>query len=165
MKGFLYWRPVVGHDLHESVPFLYTSTGTGPYNEEFDPIVVNEWNQLAYEEVNELTKRGLPGVWTHGFYDGWAPNYVLAIANLHNAIGRFYETYTSSGADCHTVNLPAAGLERVWYRPNPPVNGVKWCIRSNINYQQSGVLVALKYVADNRTTFLDNYVTKAERMV
>ena len=165
MKGFLYWRPVVGHDLHESVPFLYTSTGTGPYNDEFDPIVVNEWHQLAYEEINELTKRGLPGVWTHGFYDGWAPNYVLAIANLHNAIGRFYETYTSSGADCHTVNLPAAGLERVWYRPNPPVNGVKWCIRSNINYQQSGVLVALKYVADNRTTFLDNYVTKAERMV
>jgi len=104
IRGFLHWKPVVGHDLHESVPFLYASTGTGPYNDEFDPIVVDEWHKLAYEEINELTRRGLPGVWTHGFYDGWAPNYVLAIANLHNGIGRFYETYTSSGADCHTVN-------------------------------------------------------------
>jgi len=28
-----------------------------------------------------------------GFYDGWAPNYMFYIANGHNAIGRFYETY------------------------------------------------------------------------
>jgi len=165
LKAWLHWRPVVGHDLHESVPFLYTSTGTGPYNDEFDPIVVNEWHQLAYQEINELTRRGLPGVWTHGFYDGWAPNYILAIANLHNAIGRFYETYTSMGAECHTVNLGASQTERVWYRPNPPVNGVRWCIRSNINFQQSGVLVALRYVGDNRATFLENYAAKAERMV
>jgi hypothetical protein len=165
MKTFLEWRPTVGHDLHESVPFLYASTGTGPYNDEFDPIVVNEWNTIAYQEINELTRRGLPGVWTHGFYDGWAPNYVLAIANLHNSIGRFYETYTSRGADCHTVNLGANQTTRVWYRSNPPVNGVKWCIRSNINYQQSGVLVALKYVGENRTTFLENFVAKGTRMV
>src|SRR5687767_6265915 len=166
MSAFLHWKPVVVHDLHESVPFLYTSTGTGPYNEEYDPIVVDEWNMLAYAEINELTRRGLPGVWTHGFYDGWAPNYtLLAVANLHNSIGRFYETYTSRGADCHTVRLPATSTERRWYRSNPPVNGIKWCIRSNINYQQSGALVALRYVADHRETFLKNYLAKAERMM
>ncbi|MGQ0714397.1 MAG: M14 family zinc carboxypeptidase [Gemmatimonadaceae bacterium] len=165
MKGFLHWKPVVLHDLHESVPFLYASTGTGPYNEEFDPIVIDEWHTLAYQEITELTKRGLPGVWTHGFYDGWAPNYMLAIANLHNSIGRFYETFTSTGTGCQTVKLQASATERRWDRPNPPVNGVKWCMRSNINYQQSGVMIALKYVADNARTFLDNYVTKAERMV
>ncbi|HZF67797.1 MAG TPA: M14 family zinc carboxypeptidase [Gemmatirosa sp.] len=164
--GFLHWRPTVAHDLHESVPFLYTSTGTGPYNDEYDPIVVSEWNQLAQQEIAELTRRGLPGVWTHGFYDGWAANYtVLSVANLHNGIGRFYETYTSNGADCQTVSLPAAALERVWYRTNPPVNGVRWCMRSNINYQQSGVLVALAHVARNRETFLANAAAKAERMV
>ncbi|MFL5568173.1 MAG: M14 family zinc carboxypeptidase, partial [Gemmatimonadaceae bacterium] len=98
VRGLLYWHPTVVHDLHESVPFLYTSTGTGPYNDEYDPIVVDEWHTLAYQEITELTRRGLPGVWTHGFYDGWAPNYtLLAVANLHNSIGRFYETYTSSG--------------------------------------------------------------------
>ena len=164
--GFMHWRPTVAHDLHESVPFLYTSTGTGPYNDEYDAIVVDEWHKLAYEEINELTRRGLPGVWTHGFYDGWTPNYtVLAFANMHNSIGRFYETFTSMGADCHTVKLPASSLDRRWYRPNVPVNGVRWCIRSNINYQQSGVLIALRYVADHKRTFLDNQAAKAERMV
>jgi hypothetical protein len=163
IKSFLYWHPTIAHDLHESVPFLYTSTGTGPYNEEFDPIVINEWYQLAYQEVNELTRRGLPGVWTYGFYDGWASNYVLSIANLHNSLGKFYETYTSRMAECHTVNLPASFTSRLWYRASPPVNGVKWCIRSNINYQQSGVLVALEYTANNRRTFLENFVTKSER--
>ena len=166
MNAFLRWKPVVVHDLHESVPFLYTSTGTGPYNDEYDPIVIDEWHTLAYQEITELTRRGLPGVWTHGFYDGWAPNYtLLAVANLHNSIGRFYETYTSRGADCHTVRLGATATERRWDRPNPPVNGVKWCIRSNINYQQSGVLVALRYVADHKETFLRNYLAKAERMI
>jgi hypothetical protein len=115
--GGLYWHPTVLHDLHESVPFLYASTGTGPYNEQFDPIVVDEWHQLAYQEITELTRRGLPGVWTHGFYDGWAPNYMFGIAQFHNAIGRFYETYTSAGGDCHVVNLPATATTREWDRP------------------------------------------------
>jgi hypothetical protein len=166
MAAFLQWKPVVVHDLHESVPFLYTSTGTGPYNDEYDPIVVDEWHTLAYQEITELTRRGLPGVWTHGFYDGWAPNYtLLSVANLHNSIGRFYETYTSHGADCAIVKLRPADTERRWDRPNPPVNGVKWCIRNNINYQESGVLIALRYVADHKETFLTNYVAKAERMI
>jgi hypothetical protein len=166
MAAFLQWKPVVVHDLHESVPFLYTSTGTGPYNDEYDPIVIDEWHTLAYQEITELTRRGLPGVWTHGFYDGWAPNYtLLSVANLHNSIGRFYETYTSHGADCGIVKLRPADTERRWDRPNPPVNGVKWCIRSNINYQESGVLIALRYVADHRETFLTNYVAKAQRMI
>ncbi|MBA3893188.1 MAG: hypothetical protein H0X69_05770 [Gemmatimonadales bacterium] len=86
MAAFLRWKPVVVHDLHESVPFLYTSTGTGPYNDEYDPIVVDEWNMLAYAEINELTRRGLPGVWTHGFYDGWAPNYTLLAVRIGNSI-------------------------------------------------------------------------------
>jgi hypothetical protein len=166
LRGFLYWHPTVVHDLHESVPFLYASTGTGPYNDEYDPIVVDEWHTLAYQEITELTRRGLPGVWTHGFYDGWAPNYtLLAVANLHNSIGRFYETFTSSGAGCTTVRLPVADTSRRWDRPNPPVNGLKWCIRSNINYQESGALIALKYTADHRETFLENFVSKGERMI
>src|SRR5688572_14806252 len=165
MKGFLEWRPTITHDLHESVPFLYISTGTGPYNDEFDPITISEWNTLAYQEITELTRRGLAGIWTHGFYDGWAPNYMMSITQFHNSTGRFYETYTSSGADCQTVNLGAAQTGRTWFRANPPVNGVRWCIRSNINYQQSGVLIGIKYVGDHRTTFLENNVAKAERMI
>jgi hypothetical protein len=165
LKGFLHWRPTITHDLHESVPFLYISTGTGPYNDEFDPITIAEWHTLAYNEITELTRRGLAGVWTHGFYDGWAPNYVMSITQFHNSTGRFYETYTANGADCQTVTLGAAQSGRTWYRPNPAVSGVRWCIRSNLNYQQSGVLLGLKYVGDHRTTFVENNIAKAERMI
>ena len=48
---------------------------------------------MAYHEIEEMTEQGVPGVWTHGFYDGWAPNYMFYVANGHNAIGRFYETF------------------------------------------------------------------------
>ena len=166
LRTFLDWRPTVTHDLHESVPFLYTSTGTGPYNTEYDAIQIDEWFQLSYTEITELTRRGLPGVFTYQFYDGWAPNYGLSIANLHNSIGRFYETYTSSGADCiNNVQLPATATSVQWYRPSPPVNGIKWCIRTNLNYQQSGVLIALRQVAEMHDRYLENAVTKAERTI
>jgi hypothetical protein len=165
MKAFFDWHPTVLHDLHESVPFLYTSTGTGPYNRELDPIVITEWHELAFQEITELTKRGLPGVWTHDFYDGWTPNYMFWVANGHNSIGRFYETYTSRGADCHTVQLPAARTSVEWFRPNPPINGVRWCIRNNINYQQSALLIALNYMARNGRRYLDQFYRKGVRAV
>ena len=44
---FLSGTRTVLHDLHESVPFLYTSTGTGPVQRGLDPIVINEWHTLA----------------------------------------------------------------------------------------------------------------------
>jgi len=46
-RNFMEFHPQVVHDLHESVPFLYTSTGMGPYNAWLDPIVINEWQKLA----------------------------------------------------------------------------------------------------------------------
>ncbi len=92
LRAFLEWKPTVLHDLHESIPYLYASTGAGPYNPDLDPLVVDEWWMIAKHEVSEMTKRGVPGVWTGGFYDGWTPNYLFFIANLRNSIGRFYET-------------------------------------------------------------------------
>ncbi len=165
LAAYFQWHPTVLHDLHESVPFLYTSTGTGPYNRAIDPITVDEWYTLAMQEISELTKRGLPGVWTHGFYDGWTPNYIMFIANLRNSIGRFYETYTSFGAECDTARLGPSATSIEWYRPNPPLDRVRWCIRNNINYQESGALVALDYVARNGPRFLENFWAKSRRSV
>ncbi|HVR72615.1 MAG TPA: M14 family zinc carboxypeptidase [Vicinamibacteria bacterium] len=164
MRTTLEWHPTVIHDLHESVPFLYTSTGTGPYNAWVDPIVVDEWHQLAYHEVGELTRRGVPGVWTHGFYDGWAPNYMFYAANGHNAIGRFYETFGNGGADTKDRTVRSQS-ERTWYRPNPPLPKVRWSLRNNVNLQQSALLLAMKYVADNKGRFLENFYLKSRRSV
>jgi hypothetical protein len=165
MKNFLEWHPTVLHDLHESVPFLYISTGTGPYNSWLDPIVVNEWQELAYHEVEEFSKLNVPGIWTQGFYDGWAPNYMFYIANGHNSLGRFYETFGGMGADTSDRTVPRAQTTRAWYRPNPPLPQVKWSIRNNINLQESGVLMAMSYVANNRDKLLNNFYLKSKRSV
>ncbi len=165
MKNFLEWHPIVLHDLHESVPFMYISTGSGPYNSWLDPIVLNEWQELAYNEVEEFAKRGVPGVWTQGFYDGWAPNYMFYIANGHNSIGRFYETFGGTGADTSDRTVQRSQTSRAWYRPNPPLPQVKWSVRNNINLQQSGVLMAMSYVAANRDKFLNNFYLKGKRSV
>ena len=164
MKTFLEYHPQVLHDLHESVPFLYTSTGTGPYNAWLDPLVIDEWHVLAYHEIEEMTKRGVPGVWTHGFYDGWAPNYMFYVANGHNSIGRFYETYGGTGADTSTRTVGAQS-QRDWFRPNPPLPWVKWSIRNNINLQQSAILFAMNMVAGNKDRFLNNFYIKSKRSI
>ncbi len=164
MSTFLEYHPTVLHDLHESVPFLYTSTGTGPYNAWLDPLVIDEWHLLAYHEIEEMTKRNVPGVWTHGFYDGWAPNYMFYVANGHNSIGRFYETYGGQGADTseRTVGPQAT---RDWYRPNPPLPRVKWSIRNNINLQESAILFAMNFVSNSKERFLNNFYLKSKRSV
>src|SRR5438067_5703534 len=165
LKGFLDWHPTVMHDLHESVPYLYISTGTGPYNAWLDPIVISEWQEMAYYEIEQMTRRGVIGVWTHGFYDGWAPNYLLSIANNHNSIGRFYETFGNGGAGTRTRELPAAQTSREWFRPNPPLAKVKWSARNNINMQESAILFGMNNVANNREKFLTNFYLKSKRAI
>src|SRR2546421_3522776 len=165
LKNFLEWHPTVMHDLHESVPYLYIMTGTGPYNAWLDPIVISEWQQMAYYEIEEMTKRGVIGVWTHGFYDGWAPNYLLSIANNHNAIGRFYETFGNGGADTRVRTLRPPDTSREWYRPNPPLPKVKWSARDNINMQESAILFGMNNVAANGQKFLNNFYLKSKRAV
>ncbi len=163
-KTFLEWTPTIMHDLHESVTYLYASTGSGPYNEQLDPITINEWWMLAENDVMEMTKRGVPGVWTYGFYDGWVPNYMFFIAHSHNAVGRFYEVQ-SYGPDNYVVRPPATTTSREWFRPNPPLQTINWGPRNNTNIQESAVLLALSHVAKNRTLYLENYWLKNKRSV
>jgi hypothetical protein len=163
-RFFLEWHPPIMHDLHEAQSYLYTSTGTGPYNEAIDAITVDEWWLLAKTEVMEMTKRGVPGVWTYGFYDGWTPNYMFFAAHGHNATGRFYEVQ-SYGPDTSTVRLRGAQTSREWFRPNPPLDSISWGPRNNTNIQQSALLIALNHVARNKELYLENYWLKNKRSV
>ena len=163
-KVTLDWTPTILHDLHEAQTYLYASTGTGPYNDALDPITVDEWWTLAKNDVMEMTKRGVPGVWTYGFYDGWVPNYLFFIAHTHNAIGRFYEVQ-SYGPDNYEVRPPATTTSREWFRPNPPLPYIKWGARNNTNIQESAILFALNDVARNKQMFLENYWLKNKRAI
>ncbi len=165
MKNFLEFHPQVLHDLHESEPYLYISTGTGPYNAWLDPIVVSEWQKMAYNEIEQLTEKGVVGVWTHGFYDGWAPNYMFYVANGHNSIGRFYETFGNLYPETTERTLRPSETSRTWYRPNPPLPKVKWSLRNNTNLEESGLLLGLDYMAQHPQEFLSNFYLKSKRSV
>ncbi|MFO8172878.1 MAG: M14 family zinc carboxypeptidase, partial [Longimicrobiales bacterium] len=158
---FLEWKFPVGHDLHESVPYLYVSTGTGPYNPTVDPITISEWQWMSNFEVTSLTAKGMPGVWTHGFYTGWYPGYLLWVTNTRNAVGRFYETFGNSFPNTVERELGEGSTRVEWYRPNPPRDTTLWSLRNNTNYMQTGALAALQLVAQNRAMFLENFWKKS----
>jgi len=112
----------------------------------------------------EMTKRGVPGVWTYGFYDGWVPNYMFFIAHGHNAIGRFYEVQ-SYGPDPYVVTPPATTTSREWFRPNPPLPSISGVRATTRTSRESGVLLSLSHVAKNREMYLENYWIKNRRAV
>ncbi len=165
-KIYFDWHPTIMLDLHESVPLLYISTGTGPYNANVDPITVGEWKTIANHELMDLSAQGLPGAFDWAFYDGWWPGYGIWIANNHNSIGRFYETFGNAGANTYLRDISKAKFagdlvtSREWYRPDPASGQLIWSSRNNINYTQAGVLASLQYAADNRTTLLKNFWQK-----
>ncbi|MDH3222965.1 MAG: M14 family zinc carboxypeptidase [Gemmatimonadota bacterium] len=161
-RTYLEYHPTVFHDHHESASHLYTSTGRGPYNAWLDPIVINEWNRLAYKEVQDMTALGVPGVYTHDFYDGWGANYMMWVAHMRNSIGRFYET---QGAGDASTRVITTDVERQWHRPSTPLREVVWGIRNNVNLQQSAVLIAMHEVSQNGEEFLRNFYKKSQRSV
>ncbi len=164
-QGMLEWHPTILHDLHEAQSYLYVSTGTGPYNNSLDPIQVNEWWLLAETEIMEMAKRGVPGVWTYGFYDGWVPNYLFWIAMTHNSFGRFYEVQSYGPDIVENLRLQPTVTSREWYRPNPPLPSIKWGPRNNTNIQESTLLLAMHQVALNKELYLENYWMKNKRSV
>src|SRR5580700_1685832 len=164
-REVLDWHPTVLHDLHEAQSYLYVSTGTGPYNNSLDPIAVDEWWLLAETEVMEMAKRGVPGVFTYGFYDGWVPNYLFWIAITHNGFGRFYEVQGYGPDLVPDLHLPATTISREWYRANPPLSSIKWGPRNNTNIQESALLFALHKVAEERNLYLEDFWMKNKRAI
>ncbi len=166
LKTYLADKALILHDLHESVPYLYDNTvGDGPYNAWLDPILTNEWQMLGWNNVAEMTRFGMPGVFTHGNFDTWTPGYLMFMAATHNGVSRLYETFGNAGADTVERTLRPDDYSRNWYRQNPPLPKAKWSQRNNNNYEQTGLLVSLHYVSENAKTFLKNFYLKSKRSI
>jgi hypothetical protein len=160
------WHAQVLHDLHESVPYLYDNTiGDGPYNAWLDPILTDEWQMIGWNNVSEMTKFGMPGVFAHGTFDTWSPGYLMFIAATHNGISRLYETFGNGGADTEERTLSPEEYSRTWYRQNPPLPRVRWSQRNNNNYEETGLLTSLQYFANNGKLFLKNFYLKSKRSI
>jgi hypothetical protein len=166
LKTYVGWNAQVLHDLHESVPYLYDNTaGDGPFNAWVDPILTDEWEMIGWRNVSDMTKFGMPGVFTHGVFDTWSPGYLMFIAAMHNGISRLYETFGNGGADTLPRTLDPEEYARTWYRQNPPLPKVLWSQRDNNNYEQTGLLTSLHYFNENKRLFLKNFYLKAKRSV
>jgi hypothetical protein len=167
LDTYLEWKAQVLHDLHESVPYLYDNTvGDGPYNAWLDPLLTNEWQMIGWNNVQEMTRLGMPGVFTHGNFDTWSPGYLMFMAATHNGISRLYETFGNGGtAETVERTLSPTETSRTWYRQSPPLPKVKWSLRNNNNYEETGLLVSLSYFANNRQQFLENFYEKSKRSV
>ena len=166
LKTYTGWKAQVLHDLHESVPYLYDNTvGDGPYNAWIDPILADEWQMVGARNVADMTKFGMPGVFTHGDFDTWSPGYLMFIAAMHNGISRLYETFGNGGADTKERTLEPEEYARTWYKQNPPLPKTLWSQRDNNNYEETGLLTSLHYFNENRRMFLKNFYLKGKRSV
>jgi hypothetical protein len=166
LSTYVDWHAQVLHDLHESFPFLYDDTvGDGPYNSWIDPILTDEWNMIASDNMARMQSFGMPGAYTHGDYDTWSPGYLMFLAGLHNGISRLYETFGNGGADTEKRILSPEQYSRTWYRPNPPYPTVVWSQRDNNNYEETALLSSLSYFAHNSKFFLNNFYLKSKRSI
>jgi hypothetical protein len=98
-------HPPIMHDLHESLTLMYTYSGGPPQNPNLDPLLFSELPWFSNFEMAQMAKWGMPGVYTHGFMDGWSPGYLGSVAYNHNGMMKMYET--QSGRDGGAG--PAAG--------------------------------------------------------
>jgi hypothetical protein len=96
MRSLVDWyftaHPPIMHDLHEAQPLMYTYSGGPPQNPNLDPILFAELPFFSNFELAQMTKYGMPGVYTHAFMDGWSPGYLGSVAYNHNGMMRMYET-------------------------------------------------------------------------
>ena len=166
LRAYLEWHPPIVHDLHESVPFLYTFSGQAPQNANLDPILYAELPWFANYEMTKLIGYGMPGVWTHAFVDMWSVGYLGFMASNHNGLLRMYETYGNGGANTMKRKVSAEGdrfgaAKREWYRPLPAYAEVEWSLRNNTNYMQTGVLAALELAAAHPRLIVENFYKKS----
>ena len=135
---FLECHPTVLHDLHESMTYLYTSTGAGPYNTAIDPVQTDEWWLLSKYEVAEMTKRGVPGVWTWHVLRRLGAELPVLDRQSPQLASAGSTRRRATGPRNQTLNLPAASGEQAnGTGPNPPLPTIKWGPRNNVNIQQS----------------------------
>ena len=198
MRALVDWyftaHPPIMHDLHEAQPLLYTYSGGPPQNPNLDPILFAELPFFSNFELEQMTKWGMPGVYTHAFMDGWSPGYLGSVAYNHNGMMRMYETQSGregggrgaqsgegaegarggqgarGGAGGGRVAVPTGrggSQPREWYRglPVPPDAIANFSRRNNTNYMETGVLSGLQLTAMFPNMVVENFYKKTQNSI
>src|SRR5436305_3762194 len=84
---------------------------------------------------------------------------------MHNGVARPYLSLGKGGAHREPREIDASRASRTWYRQDPPYRTVSWSQRNNNNYEETGLLVSLAFVAENRELLLRNFWEKSKRSI
>ena len=148
LNTYVGWNAQVLHDLHESVPYPLRQHGGRRPLQCLDRS--HSWpangQMMGWNNVSQMTKFGMPGVFTHGTFDTWRPGYLMFIAAMHNGISRLYETFGNGGADTEKRTLEperiCAHLVSARTRRCPRRNGRS---ATTITTKRPALLTALSY--------------------
>jgi hypothetical protein len=179
LSWYLQWHPPIMHELHESVPFMYTYSGQAPQNPTLDPILYGELPWFSNFEMAQMLKFGMPGVWTHAYVDAWSPGYLGFMSSNHNGMLRMYETFGNGGANTMHRRIGGEGggrggggqavgggmTTREWYRPVPPYPETDWSMRNNTNYMETGVLTGMQLASTFPEIVLENFYKKSRNSI
>jgi hypothetical protein len=124
MRAIVDWyftaHPPIMHDLHEAQPLLYTYSGGMPQNPNLDPLLFAELPWFANYEMAQMTKYGMPGVYTNAFMDGWSPGYLGSVAYNHNGMMKMYETQSGKDVDAAAAGAAAVAAPAATAAPVAP---------------------------------------------
>ncbi len=181
-------HPPIVHDLHESLSLMYTYSGAAPQNPNLDPILFAELPWFSNFELAQMTKWGMPGVYTYAFMDGWSPGYLGSVSYNHNGMMRMYETQSGRepgrggeatdgggtgggrggrGGAASPPTGRGGGQPREWYRglPVPQGAAATFSRRNNTNYMQTGVLSGLQLTATFPNLVVENFYQKTKNSI
>ena len=159
------WHPTVLHDLHEAQTYLYASTGTGPYNDELDPIVGQRVVDARRERRDgDDQARRARRVDLRLLRRLGAELHVLhrAQPQRDRPLLRSAELRSRSLRGDARARRRRAGSGSGRTRR---CRTIKWGPRNNTNIQESALLFSLNHVAKNKELYLENYWLKNKRAV
>ena len=174
LDWYLDWHPPIMHDLHESVPFLYTFSGQAPQEPDarshplWRAALVLQFRNGADDQVRHARR-----------LDAWLRRYVVArlsglhvvesqrhAAHVRNVRQRRREHHApphhqsgrrGGGGPARRPGhaLLANGIVRL-----PPYAEVDWSMRNNTNYMETGVLSGMQLAAAFPQVVLENFYQK-----
>ncbi len=167
LDTYLGWHARCCTTSTNRLPFLYDNTvGDGPYNA-LDRSVAHQ--RMA---TVRLVERGADGqVWNAGRLH---PRQLRHLEpGLPDVPGGDAQRRLAALRNLRQWRLPTPRRARSiptkrrapWYRQDPPYRSVSWSQRNNNNYEQTGSLVSLAFVAENREMLLRNFWEKSKRSI
>jgi hypothetical protein len=160
MNRILYreWFPQIMYNHHQTGPtgtVMFSPPFRDPFNYVFDPIVVNELDQVGAAMHSRFDAEGKPGVTTRSGsnYSTWWNGGLRTMAYFHNQVGLLTETI-GNPTPMEIGFVP----DRVIARGDLPfpITPQRWHFRQSVDYSLTANYAVLDFASRYRETLLYN---------